>query len=128
VKVLTDSAFLPTVRNADGSSRMLPILQYGMVPGDYVAIATVDLENSSAIGGVVRCELASVGGVLFARERQYVAPSSADVPGGGSLTLTAATFFPTGTTLNAQCATYAEGPTLPLVRGEARLILMPAQF
>ena len=125
----TSGGPLLAVRNADGSSTMMPILQYGIGPGDYVAIATVDLSNSSTFGGIVRCQLASVSGVLYARERQYVAPNSpAGDTGGGSMTLTVATFFPTGTTLNVQCATYADGPALPVVQGEARLILMPAQL
>jgi hypothetical protein len=123
----TDGGFLPATRNADGSSRMLPLLQVGMVPGDYVVIATVDLENTSTIGGLVKCQLANLSGILYARERQPVTPLIGVESGGGSMTLTAAGFFPTGTTLNVQCATYADGPTLPVIRGETRLILMPAQ-
>jgi hypothetical protein len=125
VTSLNGDGFLATTRNPDGTSRMTNLLTYGAIPGSYVAILTVDLENSSNVGGVVRCELAAVNNALYARARQYVAPLVGVDAGGGSMTLTTATFFPTGTTLVVRCTTFADGPTLPTIQAAARLLLIP---
>jgi hypothetical protein len=106
---------------------MTPFFSYSVPPGSYVIVVTVDLENSSTFGGLVRCELVSQNNLRFGQARQSLAPVVAGEAGGASLTFYAAGFFGTGTVLIPRCAAYADGPTLPSVRAMARVLLIPTE-
>ena len=106
---------------------MTPLISYGTPPGIYVVFVTVDLENTSSFGGIVKCELVNQHLAGFGRGRQYVGPFVGNSTGGGSIAFHSVQFIHTGTTLTLRCGSDTDGPTLPTVYASARLLFIPAQ-